>query len=151
MTEAQARYDVRFDALSNAQIVIGDHTNVMTPEGSKVTYLLGESRPQLRAAPSGSRPESPRRPIGRESALELARRARPAWPLQLYGLDGIGKTTLVKHFAAEAVQDPVVYPAVRRCSLVDVQAMLFRAFWDADGRFVPAPDQMRTYLTNREA
>jgi hypothetical protein len=151
MTQAQARYDVSFGDVSDAQIVIGDHTTVVTPDGVKVVRLVGDARPRLRETPAGARPAIGRPLIGRESELELARRARSGWPLQLLGREGSGKTTLVKQAAAEAPAEPVIYDVARRRSLDDLQAMLFRSFWESEQRFVPAPDEMSGYLADREA
>ncbi len=120
MAQAQARYDVSFSDVRNAQIVIGDHTNVVTPEGVKVVRIVGDARPRLREAPSGARPAIRRPLIGRRGELELARRARPGWPLQLLGPEGSGKTTLVKHAGAEAPPERVVYNVARRRSLDDL-------------------------------
>jgi hypothetical protein len=147
----ETRYDVSFGDIRDAQIVIGDHTTVVTPEGVKVVRIAGNARPELRPARSDARPAPSRPLVGRRDELELARRATPGWPLQLFGEEGIGKSSLLKHVAAGAPPGPVVYAVARRRSLDDLQAMLFRSFWEAEERFVPAPDEMPDYLGEREA
>lgn len=152
MSQAEARYDVSFGDVRDAQIVIGDHTTVVTPDGVKVVRIVGgsPSRPKRRAAPVGQRPV-PAPLVGRVAELELARRAAPGWPLQLAGAEGIGKTAVLKHVAAGAPPGPVVYAVARRRSLDDLQGMLFRAFWETEERFVPAPDEMPDYLGQAES
>lgn len=151
MSQAETRYDVSFGDVRDAQIVIGDHTTVVTPDGVKVVRIVGDARPTLRPSQGGVRPALARPLVGRDGELELARRAAPGWPLQLFGQEGIGKTSLLKHVAAGAPRGPVVYAVARRRSLDDLEAMLFRAFWETEERYVPAPDQMPAYLADREA
>jgi hypothetical protein len=149
--QAEAHYDVSFGDVRDAQIVIGDHTTVVTPDGVKVVRLVGSSRPTPRRAAGGERPAPTRPLVGREGELELASRAASGWPLQLVGAEGMGKTSLLKHVGADAPPGPVVYATARRRSLDDIQATLFRAFWETEERFVPAPDEMPAYLAGVDA
>jgi hypothetical protein len=152
MGTTDTRYDVSFGDVRDAQIVIGDHTTVVTPDGVKVVRIAGDGRPKLRPAPPRALPARVRPLTGRDGELELARSAAPGWPLQIFGLEGNGKTSVLKHAAlAAAGSGPVVYLVARRRSVDDVQAVLFRSFWEAEEGFVPAPDEMPAYLADREA
>src|SRR3954453_11627519 len=100
--DSAATFDVEFGDVTHSQIVIGDHATVQTADGVKVVYLVGEANrptPRLRPRPVTRLPGDDPRPLGRERELELGRAARPGAALELYGVDGAGKTALLKHLA----------------------------------------------------
>ncbi len=113
----------------------------------------GAPAPRLRAMPVAYRPAARAEAFGREEELALTDSAAAESPVQLYGGDGIGKTTLLK-LAAEQTTPPaegVVFESVRRRSLDEVQVKLYAAFWECDVPFLPDPAQVGGFLLDREA
>ena len=109
--------------------------------------------PRLRAMPIAHHPAALTEAFGRDEELALAGSASPGSPVQLYGGDGIGKTTVLK-LAAERASPPaegVVIESVRRRSLDEVQVRLYTAFWECDTPFLPDPAQVGGFLIDREA
>ncbi len=113
----------------------------------------GLPAPRLRAMPIAYHPAARAEAFGREEEMALAGSASAESPIQLYGPDGIGKTTLLKLAAERASPPPegVVYESVRRRALDEVQVKLYTAFWECDTPFLPDPAQVGGFLIDREA
>ena len=147
--------DVHVGDVSHSQLVFGDHNTIQTPKGTKVTVLQVGDRPvpRLRAMPVASRPAARVEIVGRDEQLRLAASATADTPVQLYAPDGAGKTSLLKLVALETATPPegVVFAAVRRRTLDDIQAKLYSAFWESDVPFLPGPAEVGGFLADREA
>ncbi len=128
---------------------------MQTPKGAKVTVIQagGAPAPRLRAVPIAYHPAARTEAFGREEELALAGSASAESPVQLYGGEGIGKTTLLKLAAERASPPPegVVLESVRRRSLDEVQVKLYADFWECDVPFLPDPAQVGGFLIDREA
>ena len=135
-------------------MVIGDHNTIQTPQGTAVTVLqVGERpTPRLRPLPVRRLPRAPEL-IGREDELDLIAASTAQAPVQLYGPDGSGKTSVLKLGATRAAPpvEGAVFEAARHRSLDEIQAGLYAAFWECDVPFVPAPSEFEGYLADREA
>lgn len=146
--------DIQVGDVSHSQLVFGDHNTIQTPKGTKVTILqVGERpTPRLRPMPITRRPAQVDL-LGREEEMALAASATPEGPLQLYALDGTGKTCLLKFIAHQAplLGEGVAFESVRRRTLDEIQAKLYSAFWDCEVPFLPVPAEMSGFLADREA
>lgn len=151
---AAPRFDVSVGDVHGGQVVIGDHNTIQTPEGTAVTVLqVGERpTPKLRPLPLRRLPRASEL-IGREEVLDLIAATTAGEPIQLYGPDGVGKTSVLKLGATRATPpaEGVVFEPIRHRSLDEIQAGLFAAFWECDVPFVPAPSECGQYLSDREA
>jgi hypothetical protein len=151
---AAPRYDVSVGDVHDSQLVIGNHNTVQTTAGTKVTILqVGEKpAPRLRPLPVLRRPDAAEI-LGRGEELDLVRAATKAAPVQLYGPDGSGKTSVLKVAAMRATPaaEGVVFESARHRSLDEIQALLYAAFWECDPRFTPAPGEFDEFLADREA
>ncbi len=149
------RVEVSIGDVHGSQLVVGDHNTIQTPEGTEVTVLQVGERPvpRLRPLPVSRRPGAAAAILGRDDDLALVAAASADGPVQLYAGDGAGKTCLLKLAAREAPEraEGVVFEPVRRRSLDEIQAVLYRAFWECDIPFVPSPAQMADFLGEREA
>jgi hypothetical protein len=147
--------DVHVGDVSHSQLVFGDHNTIQTPKGTKVTVLQVGDRPvaRLRAMPVASRPTARVEIVGRDEQLRLAASATSDAPVQLYAPGGAGKTALLQSVAQETATPPegVVFAAVRRRTLDDIQAKLYTAFWESDVPFLPGPAEVGGFLADREA
>jgi hypothetical protein len=147
--------DVHVGDVSHSQLVFGDHNTIQTPQGTKVTVLQVGDRPvaRLRAMPVASRPTARVEIVGRDEQLRLAASATSDAPVQLYAPGGAGKTALLQSVAQETATPPegVVFAAVRRRTLDDIQAKLYTAFWESDVPFLPGPAEVGGFLADREA
>jgi hypothetical protein len=155
MSERTApRFDVNVGDVHGGQVVIGDHNTIQTPEGTAVTVLqVGERpTPRLRPLPVRRLPRASEL-IGREDELALIAVSTAQAPVQLYGPDGSGKTSVLKLGATQAAPpaEGTVFEAARHRSLDEIQAGLYAAFWECDVPFVPAPSEFEGYLADREA
>jgi hypothetical protein len=151
---AAPRFDVSVGDVHGGQVVIGDHNTIQTPEGTAVTVLqVGERpTPRLRTLPVRRLPRASEL-VGREDELDLIAASTAQAPVQLYGPDGSGKTSVLKLGAtrAAAPAEGAVFEAARHRSLDEIQAGLYAAFWECDVPFVPAPSEFEGYLADREA
>jgi hypothetical protein len=113
----------------------------------------GAPAPRLRQLPiayhAARRPDA----FGRDEETALAGSASAESPIQLYGGDGIGKTTLLKLVAEEArpPREGVVFKSIRRRNLDEIGAELYAAFWECDVPFLPGPAQVGGFLVDRQA
>lgn len=155
MTEpVTPRVDVSVGDVSHSQLIIGNHNTVQTPKGTEVTFLQVGERPTPRPRPT----PVDRRPaegevFGRDEEVSLVASARPDAPVQLYGRDGSGKTSLLKFVARQAPlrAEGVVFEATRNRTLDEIQAKLYTAFWETEAPFLPAPAEIGGFLADREA
>ena len=109
--------------------------------------------PTLRAMPVRFRAAARVEAVGRDEELALAGSASPGSPVELYGGDGIGKTTVLK-LVAEDPSPPsegVAFESIRRRSLDEVQAKLYSVFWECEVPFLPGPAEIGEYLADRNA
>ena len=138
-----------------SQLVIGNYNTVQTPKGAKVTVIQAGTvpAPTLRAMPVRFRAAARVEAVGRDEELALAGSASPESPVELYGGDGIGKTTVLK-LVAEDPSPPsegVAFESIRRRSLDEVQAKLYSVFWECEVPFLPGPAEIGEYLADRDA
>jgi hypothetical protein len=65
----------------------------------------------------------------------------------------VGKSALLQHlvFGLPQGEEGVVHAKVRRRGVYDIQAQLFKAFWECEVRFTPAPEEMSDFLGERRA
>lgn len=155
MSERAAQHtDVTVGDVHDSQLVIGDHTTVRTVAGTKVTVINTGERPtpRLRPLPVVHLPRATE-VFGREDELDLIAAADRATPVQLNGLDGAGKTSVLKLGAARAAPpaEGVVFESARHRSLDEVQVGLYGAFWECASPFTPAPAEFGEFLGGREA
>ena len=152
---ATPHVDVHVGDVSHSNLLIGDYNTIQTPEGTKVTILQVGERPvpRLRRLPLAYRPAVAVEIVGRTEELRLAASAAAGAPLQIYAPDGAGKTALLKSVAQNASAPPegVVFRAIRRRSLDDIQAELYTAFWECDVPFLPGPAEVGDFLVERQA
>ncbi|ADI09155.1 hypothetical protein SBI_06035 [Streptomyces bingchenggensis BCW-1] len=126
------------------QVVVGDRNVVINAErGSSVT-VRSEPPPfaRRRARPAGrALPHRVPELLGREGELAALRRwLSQGHPVQIYGPPGIGKSVLLRRFAADAAargQDVVYLPAAG-VPVDDLVQELFQACYEAPD-YKPAP------------
>ncbi len=151
---AAPRVGVEIGDVHGSQLVIGDHNTIQTPEGTQVTVLQVGERPvpRLRRLPVSRLPEETEL-FGREGELRLVAEADAGAPVQFFAPSGTGKTALLKAAAGKRAPaaEGVVFQAVRRRALDEIQAKLYAAFWECDTPFVPAPAEVGDFLADREA
>ena len=154
--QAARRFDVEIKGASDSAFVIGDNGAIHTAQGTRVIRSIGSEavpKPTLRALPREVRPPRPESVLGRASERARLAGAAPGSPGAVHGPDGVGKSTLLKElaFALEPGEEGVVHARVAGRDLYDVQAQLFRLFWESEVRFTPAPEEMPDYLAARRA
>ena len=76
-------------------------------------------------------------------------------PVEVSGEPGIGKTALLRHLAhhprAASFLDGIVYLSARHQSSVDLQQLLFEAFYECDGFCKPTEAEIRRGLQEKHA
>lgn len=141
-------------------IVVGDNNFVVNTNYGTVVYKQAGPRVQARSLS----PKAPRRPrgfIGRKAELEkLESWIAASDPILLHGMDGMGKTTLVKQAAngAAATSQPngVVYlegvdETGQMLGFGDIVQRLFDALFESDPALKVDLTTARTYLSNVRA
>ena len=151
---AAPRIDVHVGDVTGGHVVIGDYNTIQLPEGVKVTVLdVGERPvPRLRAMPLADVPQVRFELLGRRTEMSLVGSCSAESPLQVYGSEGIGKTTLLKAAVGAPVdaREGVVYFSARRRTLDQVLARLYSACWESEVPFVPSPAEVGGFLVGRE-
>ncbi len=154
--DATAHYDIDLHDVRQSTVAIGDHIAIATPAGARLIRTVGSEvvpEPRLRSMPILQRPDRAEPFVGRASEIASAAQAGPGMPFQVHGPDGVGKSALLKHLAfdREPAAEGVVHANVRRRGVYDIQAQLFKSFWESEVRFTPAPEEMADYLGDRRA
>jgi hypothetical protein len=147
--------EIHVGDVSGSQLVIGNYNTVQTPKGAKVTVVQAGAMPApaLRPMPLRYRAAARAEAFGRDEELALAGSASPGSPVELYGGDGIGKTTVLRVLAEDPSppSEGVAFESMRHRSLDEVQAKLYSAFWQCEVPFLPGPAEIGEYLADREA
>lgn len=140
----------------SGQIVVGNYNvQINNNQGAVVNFVPPSQRPTVRARPTPIRllPRPFAGFLDRESETEAAISALNAGQaVEIYGIEGIGKTSLLKHIAHELkTPDGVVFLSAKERSLDDLIQMLFDCFYECDIPFKPTVIQYRLYLKNTKA
>lgn len=152
----KTQFNVELKGVSKSTVAIGDSVAIHTPAGSRLIRTVGSEvvpEPRPRPSPVVRRPHRARAFVGRASEVAAAGQAGPGAPFQVHGADGVGKSALLEHLVFDLPQadDGVVHAKVRRRGVYDIQAQLFKAFWECAVRFTPAPEEMSDFLGDRRA
>jgi RecA/RadA recombinase len=128
------------------QLVVGDHNVTVWAEQSVVTVLAPGDRPNpQRRAAIGLPPRRGTAPIGREQELAALLDAVTTDRLvQVYGLPGTGKSTLIRHAAGQLADDTpgVVFLSAAGRDVADVLQDVFETCYDTAG-YRPGPVELR--------
>jgi len=138
-------------------IVVGDNNFVVNNNQGTIVYK--QAGPQVRLRELAPRPpRAPRAFVGRECELqELGEWIDKRQPVLLQGIDGVGKTTLLKQAsnsqAAAGQKNGVVYlegidQAGTALAWEDIQQLLFDALFESDPQLKVNSASARTYLSN---
>jgi hypothetical protein len=109
-----------------------------------------------RATPILVRPRLIRGFVGRRTELDAVLSALDAGlPVEISGEPGIGKTALLRQLAhhprAASFVDGIIYAAARHQPLVDLQQVIFDAFYESDGFSKPTDAEIRRGLQDKRA
>lgn len=154
--DTRTQFNVDLKGVSQSAVAIGDNIAINTPAGSRLIRTVGSEavpEPRLRPLPVIQRPERAEPFVGRTAEVSSAGKAAPGTPFQVHGREGIGKSALLKQLSLGLPQgeEGVVHAKVRRRGVYDIQAQLFKLFWECEVRFTPAPEEMVDFLGERRA
>ncbi|WP_328378214.1 ATP-binding protein [Streptomyces sp. NBC_00440] len=132
-------------------VIAGNHNVVVdAQQGSQVTVLVGPERPRpQRRERAEVLPRSLPEPVGREEAAQaLAAAVRDGGPVQLWGLPGVGKTTLLRHAARLLPPGPdgTVFLGGADRDIEDLAQDVFEACYEAPG-YAPNRAELRRLMT----
>ncbi len=131
------------------QFVVGDHNVTVWAEQSVVTVLQPGERPDpRRRATIGLPPRRGTAPIGREQELAALLDAVAAGQLvQVYGVAGTGKSTLIRHAAGQLADDTpgVVFLSAAGRDVSDVLQDVFETCYETAG-YRPGPVELRQFM-----
>lgn len=131
------------------QLVVGDHNVTVWAEQSVVTVVApGEQPRPLRRDAVRLLPRLAGVPMGRTAELDGLDQAILAGRLvQVYGVPGAGKSTLVRHAAGRMTGDTsgVVFLSAAGRDVTDVLQDVFEACYDAPG-YRPGPVELRRLM-----
>src|SRR5919198_807843 len=125
--------------------------------GARVDRLtLHQAPPSLTARPTLARESAPALLFGRDEQLDQVRRAVQAQrPIEFNATCGYGKSTLLRHVAANAVADGIAsacaYLQAGHDDVEDLLGNLVEAFYAADQRVKPTPEQCAQLLSQARA
>src|SRR5690606_36922231 len=139
----------------SGQIAVGSHIyQIRDVHGGVINIMPPERRPELRPRPRPVllRPRPFRGLLGREREVGLAREAVAACaPIEVHGLLGSGRTSLLRHLAHElepgALDDGLVHLSARGEELDGILQELVHAFFESDGMTLQlTPTELRHRL-----
>ncbi|MEU6348753.1 ATP-binding protein [Streptomyces sp. NPDC047072] len=138
------------------QIVVGDHNVVINAQQGSSVALRSDGPPAVRRRDRPAGRALPRRPaalLGREGELATVDEWLGAGHLvQVYGPPGIGKSALLRHYAAEqtARERDLVYLPAAGLPVEDVVQELFHACFETED-YKPEPARMRRLMGTVQA
>ncbi len=143
----------------SGQIAIGNHIlQIGSMHGGVVNFITSDQRPTLRERPVPVilRPRPFRGLLDRQAEVEAAIGGlQSGLPVELYGVEGLGKTSLLRHLAyhpsAAESPDGVVFLSARSRSPEDLLQSLFDAFCESDAPYKASEAQIRIALDGKEA
>jgi energy-coupling factor transporter ATP-binding protein EcfA2 len=133
------------------RLVVGDHNVVVTVDGSIVTPVRPADLPRpVRREHVELLPRKLSAPLGRRKELDAVTRAiTNGQPAQVFGADGVGKSTLLRA-AAHALAghgDGVVFLDANGYDIEDLVQCVFEACHDTSG-YRPGAAEMRHLLSS---
>ncbi|MEU6389073.1 hypothetical protein [Streptomyces sp. NPDC046939] len=147
---------VRVEGDVGGQIIVGDHNVVISAEHGSCAALRSEGPPPVRRRerPVGrALPRSPAPLFGRESELATVHEwLGEGYVTQVYGAPGIGKSALLRRYAADQAalgRDLVLLPAAG-LAVEDVVQDLFHACFENED-YKPEPARMRRLMGTVQA
>ncbi|MGI8336398.1 hypothetical protein ACRYCC_41200 [Actinomadura scrupuli] len=141
---------VRVEGDVRGQLVVGDHNVVVTAEHSVVTVLQPGERP--RPVRRERVALLPRRTVmlrGRDRELaDIDQAVAAAEPLQVHGVEGMGKSTLIRHAARQmdGADAGVVFLNTAGRDVGDIAQDVFEACYDSEG-YRPSAVELRRLMT----
>jgi hypothetical protein len=147
------------NAGSTGQIAVGGYVlDVGAPCGALVRKSSRNERAQIRSRPIPIllRPKVIRGLLARQDEVAAALSALDAnLPVEFSGESGVGKTALVRHLThhprAAAFADGVLYLPARHQSSVDLQQLIFEAFYESEQFYKPTEAEIQRSLQERTA
>jgi hypothetical protein len=142
-----------------AHIVVGSHVlDFGDPRGALVRKASRAEREHIRPRPVPIliRPRGTRGLLDRQSEVVSAFSALDAdLPVELSGEPGIGKTAVIRqlthHPRAASFVDGIVYLTARHHSALDLQQLMFEAFYETDEFYKPTLAEIQCRLQKKRA
>ncbi|RPI57451.1 MAG: hypothetical protein EHM55_01765 [Acidobacteria bacterium] len=142
-----------------AQIAAGRYVlQIGDPCGAVIREASHTERAHIRPRPTPIlvRPRVIRSLVDRRTDLAAALSALDAGiPVEASGVPGIGKTAVLRHLAhhprAASFVDGIVYVSARHQSSLDLQQLLFEAFYETDECCKPTEAEIRRGLQDKQA
>jgi len=141
------------------QVIIGNHNIQIGDVHGGFVYVAADGKtpkPRPRAVPVLLRPRPATGMLDRQSEMATAGAALQAQrPVDLYGEDGVGKTTLLCRLAYDVPEarfpDGIVCLSARRRPAADLLQELFHAFYECDIPVKPTVTQLHHALGSKRA
>jgi hypothetical protein len=143
----------------SGQVAIGNHIiQIGSVHGGLVNvHAPGQQiAPQPRPTPVLLRPRRFRGLLDRKTEINTVTSAcQSDLPVDLYGQEGLGKTSLLRHLAYHlpiaSFPDGIIYLLVREVPLADLLQSLFDTLYESHASFKPTAVQIRHALQNTKA
>jgi hypothetical protein len=143
----------------NGQVAVGSHIiQIGSVHGGIVNVLAPGQRivPRPRPTPVLLRPRRFRGLLDRKTeTITVMSACQSDLPVDLYGPEGLGKTSLLRHLAyhlpTALFPDGIIYLPARDVPLADLLQSLFDALYESDIPFKPTDAQIRHGLQNTKA
>jgi RecA/RadA recombinase len=150
--------EARIQGEISGQVAVGNYNVQIGVHGDIVNVVASgqQIRPRPRPTPVSVLPRPFAGLLDRTSEIDAADVAlRSATPVEFYGPEGIGKTTLLRHLAYQAhtapFPDGIVSLSARRQPLADLAQALFDAFYESDLPLKSTDAQIRHALQDKRA
>jgi hypothetical protein len=138
----------------SGQVAVGNYIlQIGSVHGGVVNVAPPGQQPVLRPRPTpvSLRPRPFPSLLDREAEVNVG----DALPVEFFGQEGIGKTTLLRHLAYNPPSTPfpdgIVYLSARQKTLPDLLQSLYDAFYESDAPFKPTEAQIRHALQDKQA
>ena len=141
-------------------VIIGDtqiQLRIGNPLGAEAAALPRGTRPApvFKGAVS-IRPPAPPALLGRQAELQqIAQRLAPHQPVEVCGPDGVGKSSLLAHFAQQPPSpqypDGIVHLTCTGWSVDDVLQRLYECFYSCGALYLATPAEAYQLLRDRQA